>query len=874
MKSGLLAKTSLGAFFAATLGFGFASAEAQEAARQSQDQTQAAHSGIEEVIVTATKRPENVQSVPFSVNAISGAQIESRHIEGLADLSRTAPEFRPVNTMPYRTFLSLRGVIDQSDAAGADHGVGVVIDDVPAIGNLDASLTQGFFDTDRVELLRGPQGTLFGRNVTGGVISLHSRAPESTPSASFTVGYGNYSAYVAQGYVTGAITDDLDGRLTFNLQGHDGMRRDVFLNRRSYEHDSASVRGQLRWRPSSDVTVLAGVEVSSLDGDETEPQLFGNAQPAASQASLLPVTSGPWGAAGVYPTLAYGATESNVGFPTSTSVDNDSAFLHVDWTVGSLGTVTSVSGYRSSEGEFFNPSDASPFGLFKSNLRVDESQYSEELRLASPSDQRLRYVIGAFVMSQNRKYEATTDVDCRAFAAYNPASPATAAAAPGLCVALTASDWRIGHGTPNYWPGEIQNQQIDQTSHALFAELNFDILSNLTATVGVRETWDRRSGHSEKTLLDQFVLANTGAALGTFLGYTGALSASAYNGVPCTANPSAVCATGGVSPIPTGVPVYAGDTSHGGGAVGASAILSNLNLTGGALVAARYRDDWNALTPRVSLSYHATPNVMFYTTASRGYLAGGFDQRGTSGAGLAQPFDPEFVWNYEAGVKSTFFDNRLLANLSLYQMDFKDKQVRTFIADCACTAVSNAATARSKGWELQLGAMPFDWLTLSASWAHTDARYGTFIQPPVPPSTTPTNFSGKRIPLVPEDSVSLSADAGWDLANDGGHVSLGATVEYSSRVWLGDANNDPAFLHDLTRKRGLLDLRAEWNSPDDRWAVALWGKNVTNEHVMQNWSNFNSFIFSGTGAPAGALIGAASWNEPATYGVRLTYRTN
>jgi len=806
---------------------------------------------VETVVVTATKRSVNIENIPFSINAVSSARLEKERILGLSDLDKIAPEIQP-SSNPTNTVIGMRGIFDgnvsTTESAGSDHSVGIMIDDVPAAGNGDAaSLGQDFYDLDRIEILRGPQGTLFGRNVTGGLISLHSQAPSFDPSLSVKVGYGDYGAYQTQAYVTGGITDTLAGRLSLNVEGDGGYKKNIELGGSQGEDNGVSGRGQLLWRPTDNFKLLAGIEIVHNNGESIGAgTLLGNYQPNIAQPLLKPIVAGPWGPAGAYPTQVYG--QDSVQSPVNGSLltNNVAGFVRADWNVGGWGTVTSVTGYRTVDIENLVNGDETAFASDLSDEKESERQFTEELRIASPEDRSLRYVAGVFYLSSTRAVSINVPIDYSMFAPLSPTGT------PEFGYLLESGAALEGLGVVTQFDG-LQRQRVNLHSEALFGELNYDIFPKLTVTVGGRYTWDSRDGTQFSNYDYGGLIRGSTAAPGTQIGETPDAAGIAQCG----------CYPAMTQPL---TPILATDALP----VGVSAAYPL--LVGGPGVSAGLHGSWSAFTPRVSLSFKPEDNLLLYATVSRGFTAGGFNLGGSNGAALATPFNPEYAWNYEGGFKGTFLDHRLLTNLTLFYQDYSDLQVDQFNNNCLCITTQNAATAHSEGFELEAVGKPVRWLTVGANWAYDEAKYDRYLAPN-PAGGAPMNYAGHTLQNAPLSSLSLYADGTWTVA-DVGQFDLGANVSFSGRRWFSAANNDSALIHDQSARQGILDLHASWASLNDRWEVAVWGKNVTNQRYLVSALTGLSVLDSAYAPPlpAGSDVAFVNWNLPPTFGATLTFK--
>ena len=255
---------------------------------------------VETLIVTAAKRSEDLQDIPMSVSALSGADLQRAGIANFSDVARLLPSVQLSSSNNNRnTTILVRGIGSSGTNPGIEPSVGIFLDGVymPAAGPIQSNIQ----DIASVEVLRGPQGTLYGRNTPVGAINIVTRDPQATPEFGVTVGTGNFDEYHVQGYVGGAIAENLDGRLTAWINSHDGYEKDLFDGSRTNDGKQEGVRGRAKWTPSDTVTVnLIGyyshLQAHCCTGEPINPlgpggiELIGDAVEVIRQANRALVT--------------------------------------------------------------------------------------------------------------------------------------------------------------------------------------------------------------------------------------------------------------------------------------------------------------------------------------------------------------------------------------------------------------------------------------------------------------------------------------------------------------------------------------------------------------------------------------------------------
>jgi len=411
--------------------------------------------GLAEIIVTATRRPTYLEQTPIAITAISGAEIDRQHTQDFSNIAIISPSVVFTALSRQEAYPSIRGTTVGNDAPGSDLGVSIFIDDVPTtgVGDNDPNL----FDLQSIEVLRGPQGTLFGRNVTGGAIVVHTLPPDFTPHEKAELTYGNYNLVEGRGYVTGPLIDNtLAGKITVDVRRQDGIINNRFLNTTTDSTKLWATRAQLLWTPGDALRVLGGVDYN----DDTSPykvqQIIGNFQPAS------------------FPPLSYGPSDTDQGVASTGNSKTGGGFVRLDYTVP-FGTITSITGYRHADSRDFFSTTAEPFNEILQAYHVGADQVTEEIHLASKSDRRLGWVAGLFFLNSNRE----------GLKAYNlNVQPDVLA---GILVPPYSAQQFNAHN----------NQHVHARSYALFGDANYALTSDWKISVGARFTKEDKAGHSE-----------------------------------------------------------------------------------------------------------------------------------------------------------------------------------------------------------------------------------------------------------------------------------------------------------------------------------------------------------------------------------------
>ena len=420
-------------------------------------------SALEEVIVTAERRAQDAQDVPIALTIIGGSEISPSGISSISDVALKTPNLTFTQFNIGEPQLFLRGLGTTIDSAGADPTVSVFIDDV-YVGR-SAGATSDLYDLERIEVLRGPQGTLYGRNVTGGAISIVTKRPSNEFEAKLGVTVGNYGLTVLRGLVDGPIGDNLAGNLSFSKRDRDGY---AYSNRSGQELDDAdnfSLRGKLLWDISDNTELLLGFDYSTDDN---------NGQ--CRNLTKLDNPAGDHNAGGVFvPVLQQIKADTNSEDPRTCAMTIEqyaerdvfglSARLQMEFTNGL--SLTSITAYRELEYSWLQELGGldSPPNLLsvEDNEGDDADQISQEFRLTKDGD-RLFWVAGAYYFKENVDRFANVPIF------FGPGSPV----APG---ALLDRSWL---------------QSATNTSMALFGQVVWSMTDALALTLGGRHTWDEK----------------------------------------------------------------------------------------------------------------------------------------------------------------------------------------------------------------------------------------------------------------------------------------------------------------------------------------------------------------------------------------------
>ena len=597
----------------------------------------------------------------------------------------------------------LRGVGQVDSLAFADPGVGVYVDDV-YLGRAQGAFLS-VYDVDRIEVLRGPQGTLYGRNTIGGAVKFVS-TPLSADwggRAETTVGdYGLFEARISAG---GALNADgtLLGKAAVSVARRDGYSDNAFTGEDDGDKDQIAGRVSAEYRPSDALSFRLNIDASQDRPDTSRT-------PARATDVL-----------GLYPDTMADPFKVEADFNDLNTLDTFGAALTADWAVSDLWSFKSVTAWRSMDYASHLDLDATPLAVFGVYVDENQHQFSQEFQLTYAGE-RLNAVAGVFYFDE-------TDL--------------TYSGLLGPVINLVT--------------GSINDQH--NRSWAAYGQGTWDLTDRLSLTAGLRYTSEDKDFRRTQT-------------------FYGPLTEPPERDDP-------------------GLVVTDIDTSA----------------------------SWDSWSPKLGLDYAFSDDVMAYVSVSRGFKSGGFDGRANDDSGAA-PYDPETLWAYEAGVKSTLMDRRLTANMAVFWNDYTDLQLSSFSADGGggfIALFTNAGAATIRGVELELTARPVRELTLNATVGYLDARYDEYIGP------GGVDISDERhLVNAPEWSARFGGVYVADLGVNGS-LTLGADASYRSKVYPTVSSSEVLAQDAYT----LVDAFVRWSDRDDRLFLQLGGQNLTDERYVE-----------------------------------------
>ncbi|HSC83900.1 MAG TPA: TonB-dependent receptor, partial [Pseudomonas sp.] len=439
----------------------------QAEASVTQDEEQAAQDeeevALEKVTVTARRRAEDVQDVPTPITTLSGANLEQQKVSKVQDLQQMLPSLNVAFIHPRQSSIAVRGIGNNPASDGLEGSTGVYLDNVylgrPGMAVFD------LLDIEQLELLRGPQGTLFGKNTTAGVLNISTRKPTFTPERTLELSGGERSYFQGKGTVSGPLTETLAGRLSAYRTREDGYIENTYNGDELNGGEREGVRGQLLFEPNDDFSLRWITDYNAENSDYGTTVVYGAPDRYWQRAALV----------GASPHRDPDDHEVNLDGEQDVSVHQGGSSVEANWNLDGGYSLTSISAYRSWHFSPANDESLNVPVMDNVGVEVNDRQFSQELRLASPTGERFDYVLGAYAFHQNLGNSAVTDFG------------------PLADLFLLGRDL----GAINNTYSKV-NGKIETDSYALFAQGNWHLTERLEFTAGIRGTYEEKDAHVER----------------------------------------------------------------------------------------------------------------------------------------------------------------------------------------------------------------------------------------------------------------------------------------------------------------------------------------------------------------------------------------
>ncbi len=871
---------------------------------------------VAEVVVTAERREASLQQVPVAVSAFTAEKRDLIGIQSVVDQTNYTPG---LTYQPSLDRLSLRGVGRLSNAHTVDSGTAIYVDGAFTTSTFEAGRDPMFIE--RTEVLRGPQGTLYGRNSIGGAFNVISKRPTKDFSAEGRVTFANYDREEVAGAVSIPVTDNLRFKFGYqkilqgdgyfnNISGAPNLRFTTANGVRDQNYFEAQVQGEIGkfdfwgYYGKNSWTDSAPPGTTTNGGSLAPPEI--NPYNGAGSLSLTPIAS--FGFTGGLNTVFFGPVRGNAALVTGDphNIQTDVAFKNTVHENDIFRTnlayhfpdfdIKYIGGFTRYDYHYVNDTDQTSIQSFQIPLTAgspcaslaafgacrpltvypgvintyeeDEEFYSHEFNIASTWDKPVQYIAGLYYYHEKFQYPIDIFQGNQAQLDQPLNAVTMVPAAPNPTRLLLHN-----------------NTFFSVSSKAAFAQVDWKILHDFKLTGGIRYTSDEKKGIEEERVIC-FALPQCGTNPSTL----GSLIGTAAAGIPAF----------GIPPIPGSVDI----TLAQSGTL-TSAQVASLATTGRATGAGQQgvvgytynaangnlrrslRDGWNAVTGTAGVEWTPDRKTLVYGKYSRGYKAGTFNTV-TGFSFTSYPYaGPESMDAFEAGLKKDW-SRRLQTNLTGFYQVYYDAQYPVTITQATGPNIGvfyNIPRSIIQGVELETTWAPIDHLNILFTYAYLDAHISKACcisdgndPAAIQPGATPAGVSafggndpftglpnrgqdlkGQTLPLSPKNKIALNGNYTFDL---GKHGSLIASASY---LWR-DEQYSSIFnrSYNLAPSRDQIDLRLTYKDPSNRFTLIGYAANVTD--------NTNFETLAGTRYSTGTVYNTYVLTDPRTYGVQLQAR--
>jgi iron complex outermembrane receptor protein len=731
MASDLLHKASIGAGL-----IGVALTMISEPAHAESDSS----TGIEAIVVTAERRSESVQDAPLAITALTGDQLRSAGVSNITQLSGAVPNLS-IDIAAGVPHITMRGLGSTATLNNAEPDAAFSVDGF-LIGRPEATV-DSLFDIDRIEVVLGPQGTLYGRNTTGGAINVLTRDPTRSLDGYAQVTAGNFHTLNFEGAIGGPITDSVSGRIAVQSLNHGGYGTEGNGSPINNLYTNA-VRLKVKYEATDNLSLVFSVSAFKED-DATSTNQFQRPGDYAPVAAL--------GLGGVFAEdVTY---NTNSDYPSLLTKADNSAGATLNWTISDHATLTALTGYRTLR--YYSQDDYDSTQLDLTYIRTDmtDKQFTQEIRLGGTFD-RFRYVIGAYYLHDRLDFENRLPVNA-------------------LLVGGSDQLLQGYHGVGSLYTN----------ARAAFGQASYEITDWLGIDVGGRYSQESK------------VAIDDGIAFDLVTPYNPLLASKWLAFIP--------------------------------------------------------RNDLSdsAFTPKGTLRAKVGNNILLYATYAKGFNSGGFN------IGAASPaYQPEFLKDFELGIKTNWFAHRLQVDLSAFAYDYTNLQTQVQVSgNTGALATVNAGKAKLYGGEISIIATPTAQLGMDLNIGLLHSKYVEFASVDATnPNGALQNLEGYRLPNAP--SYTISTGLQYAIESAIGTFTPRAEAKFVDRVFFTAFNTPAESQESYSRLRGELNYR----SNSGLWSGGLYVDNLTGNRVLASIT------------PTTILLGGYAEGvplPPRTYGVRI-----
>ena len=686
---------------------------------------------LEELIVTATKREQNLQDVAVGVSLLSGKAVAEAQIKNAAELATLLPTLNvQASSSTATSSFNIRGIGTQAFSPAVDSSVSMMLDGV-VMGQSGMAFID-LVDIERIEVLRGPQGTLYGKNASGGVVHIITADPTPEHSGSIVATAIEEDEYRLGGTVSGPLTDKLSYRLTGSAVDDGGYAKNVYNGKSVNGTDSYNIRAKLLWLASEELEFLLSSDYSKSECDCNSlgvRAIMASDQQEALLNEQLPVVP------------SHDNQDINNDQPTFNNIRGSGHALTINWGINNY-VLTSITSYRNWNSEGIVDLDNRPINTLALDFikppETDQNQFSQELRVASPAADWGSYVLGAYYFEQDVDSGNTTSTSL-----FEPIIPTTT---------------------------RVSQTDVSNKNAALFGEVNISLGQNWQLTLGGRYTYDDLKYHTSADGTDNIIFPPDGEF---------------------------------------------GDSL-----------------------------DESDFSPKVALRWDINDTMMSYVSYVSGYKGPAFDTSLVAGGSSVKP-ETSDAW--EAGLKSSWLDNRLILNIAAFYAQYKDFQAQALIDEDpndqlpGAFLLINAGEVSTQGVEIEFISQPIDNWSITGGLAYTDATIDEFpggncSQGQLFRGECPEGFqdlSGGQLPYTPQWKLNLSTDYTIEMERTPFDIILGANLRYQDDV-LYEISQDEYTWQDAYT---VVDVRATFAGQRYKYRLTAFVKNLLDQ-------DYSSLIFA------------------------------
>jgi len=739
---------------------------------------------LEEVIVTARKREENLQDTPLSIAAFTANELTQRQIKSTDQLADVTPNltfdaYAPSSGQNASSQIYIRGIGQSDFTAVTDPGVGLYVDGVYFARSYGGAMD--FLDLERIEVLRGPQGTLFGRNTIGGTVSLYTVRPHGELRRAVEVSVGSDEMVYLTGDFNVPIKDGLYAKFGVTSRNRDGYVQRVQLAERQLsgipaatdgkdlgDEDSVSARASFLWEPSETLSFFLSADYTDEDENGSPATSMGlnDQQTFPAHTNMFANGLAFGGNCPLFPPPRNGpATDTNDNFMCINDTWRRNEFenegsdevssqltmwgisLETNWEINESVSLKSITAYRDFDAFSARDADGTPYQVFHTQDPFTQDQFSQEFQFSGATD-TLKWMVGLYYFEEEA----------------DNANP----------VQLPIPT--IGQ--------IISGGQVDNDNFSVFSQVTYDISEQWDLTAGIRYTDETKRFFPYSFADGNYTQGGPGSPF------------VRYHDCPTGQEPGCDGVNGRL--------YTDGDRLLPG-------VVNTLTF-----------DDW---TPMFNLAYYASEDVMFYGSWSEGFKSGGFDQRFINAKPAPSSFEPETATTYEVGMKSSWLDNTLRLNVAAFYTDYEDMHI--IVRQGFAPLTFNAGEAEIKGFEIESTWIPNTAWIIQTSLGLIDAEYSK-LDPSVESVGININSS---LPQTPEWSANIGVGYTTNVSN--WSVTPRVDWAYTDDVY-NNAVNTPQLFQD---SYSIINAAIIVQSEDSAWEFMLSGRNLSDETILVSGSS-------------------------------------